>query len=565
MSQYVKGLDPQLQEHAVRCAMTIVAPNDATPVERYRDLYGTSKTSVGAPRFDKKLDWFVTGGVASNQSPQVDIKQQMVVYFRDLLRSIVYLEENPAYGVALTGQYSYTAAFYNPLAVPKESFGPAPVGPLTYSSDIFSPQVDEFLDPIYWEVFDTYLWQPHGPILYPGRTPEGVKTVWIDATTTAKAKVGFDIAGGAINGLKVVQIKAWRWDGGKLYPIHPGNNPETFMGIQIVLDAAGAGNGEMDIDASGYYAFQYVPQAYDNAAGGAAQTNMLAEFRITKMYLISSVNLGRAFAHRPADQIELEAPNILQARILGKSAWIKNTASPLNQQGMVVATQASPNEDWYENYAQNGDPYLNVSNTAIDRDYRLAEGHYSYLKPQTQHDFEWLDNFRIGIDHNITDFYFNLIGHGYVIIAMQVAANGAGDVKLQLNTAVEFTTRSRWRELEAATVSPDAWKEATLAVSGMDQFFENETHWTKIVGTLAKGATGLGSTLMLFGGPAAAVGAGLTAIGTAGQAVADYFEEKDATKSQVKAQQAMEAAKAVGPHLRAGVDYLKGRFKRRRS
>lgn len=523
------GVDfSQFPDQVKRAMYNIALPGDF-PSEAYADAYGGTEVGKSSLELDQKILWNNVGGITSVQEPQAPITENAVFLFRHPQRALVFLEQTPAYNTPITGQYSYRCVFYNPNNLPTGAYPPAGTA-LTSTEEILEAG-SEYIDPCYWiSSLANGAWQPHGEFLYPAETPDGVKLVWIDSTTGAPGAVAINFDGGAGAAGVIMEGSIERWDGGKLVPVpQAGNNPNA----NSTLDAAGLGGFNLlPGPKSGYFAFKF-----RNTSAPAVGV------RLTQVRFTSHLLLGRSYAHRHYTGFvpNMFDANISKIRVLGFNGWLQNQASELNKQGGIVMDQISGEQDWYENYASGTSIYEAVFQNAKEKNLVLETGGFCFAKPSSEDDLDWLNIGSQG--RNVfSSFSYPVVGPDYLVMAMQVAQQGAGDCHLTAKQSINFTSRAQIIDQNAPTLPAEAWEIAIKRLREINAFYNNATHWQDIVGAIGQFGTMAAPMLSAIPGVGPALGAGVGALSGIATGVAGAFDRKRKVADRaISAQQAMES------------------------
>lgn len=495
----------------VRIASMIVDPGN-NEVERFRDSYTATATACAQPTTNVRVIWngpaqFNTGNAT------LPVTEWGAFIFRDTIRYAVIYTPQPT----LTADFTYRAVMDPDSATPYvQSFG--------------GGGNQEIVDPAYMEYqASVSSWKAHGD--YMGIGTYGDKLgIWIDATAGAPMTVraSFDAPSGGVWTSGVMSILAYRYDGGVWTPAFIASGTTSVQPTALAFQMA------FTLASSGYYAFEVLNGALDGTSKPMPMT--MNAFQIE-----SNGSLGSVWSHIMVN--DLFPGNILATqaiRILGSSAWLRNIAAPLLQQGTLVACQVNANEDWYTGYASSINPalYELVSGLATEEEFKLAEGYYGFLRPSGAHDFKFQSPSTFS-GQNMCARFRLAPECDFLAIAASCNTAGGGDCTLKLDCALEYKTKNDWLELEKATVSEEDWKTAVEAVAAMKQHYKNDIHVSAILRSIGKALNLSGPVLSAFGPYGAALTPIASALGRGAIGLADGLE---ARKKRVRAIQAAEQA-----------------------
>lgn len=481
------------------CAM-ITDPKHAA-VERLRDTYSCVKTAVASPSSHFRTQWNYVGQANVNSvNMQIPRTEFGFFVFRDLLRNVVYLQQQPA----LLAIANYVARFNN---------GSTQFGPLAIGNEIA-------LRPSYFAFNNSIAtWSIHGPKLMCGEFDDKVG-FWVDALPGAAAFIDVNLTAAVVT--NPVRVYIYRFLGDSWVPYAQGAIPVAALFVDI------------NITDSGYYAVEIVNE--DTIV-----------HTLNGLYFETNQSLANAWSHNPVDQLDENIANVQAWRMLGVSGFLKNIASPLNRQGTLVASQVMGGQDWYLQFATLADGFYDaICRLAQDREFKLEKGYYGFIKPSADADMEtW--HLTPGRNNDQSFGYFPLKGSDYLAVAASCTQQGGGDTTLDIGTAIEYKTVNTWAEQRTPTLSSSDFKIALAGIATMEQHYENEIHWDKILTTIGKYATLAGPYLAAFGpyGEAAAM-----AVGVAGKAATTVGEFLETRKRQAQVAQELESVGAVAPqHL----------------
>lgn len=515
----------------------IVSPDDFAP-ERFADQYTATATATAKLKQSVSLQWNMSNidqSIGRNALPVTDVG---VFLFRNPLRHIVYSMTAPGSGIAPMW-YHYSGLFLTADAQTAQTTQIIPsncttrISPLVWQPNSTVPAGAAAFTPPTGGI----RWTPHGDWLYVGKG-QGRYGVFIDssADTPAFGSSPYTYAHGAAYQVNVFYQGATLFTAGDTFDATlfqwSGGNWDVYGSLEGVALAANGGSCTFAVDQTGYYAVEV--KANIAAQSSSNQANNLMQVATNICSQMQSV-----WAHLPLQNFTpalAAGHDITGVRMLGTSMLVRNTASELNQQGLLVALQADACEDWLSIYAQAATGSANAPGTgffnfcfsrADVKNFRLATGYFGYVKPTNEHSFDYGTNI---VQGQATSFGFPVEmsydlcpPQDYLVFAASTVNTLGGDCFLQVSDSVEYKTQDPWLERRKATTTPDEWRDSVMAVRSMNQHYENPLHLPSLLGSIFKTvgkyapvAANIASAIPVIGGAVS------TAVRGAG-ALSNYF------------------------------------------
>lgn len=416
---------------AARICARLALPEEGDPI-RYADQYTAEKTAIANPYREDKINWSTVS--ANAQIPSTDM---ILFLFRDALRHSIRYDPNAAVASA---SYTWKFATNNVIANTSQ---------LGFVNRRYP------LQPVWAEATTTY--RPHGTYLYTGRDEECDQSemgfIWIDSTAAAQATMSFVFAAdpGTLNN----GIEIWRWENGEATMVQSLNLVAATLSYLLVALPA----------VSGYY--------------GIAITTALASSLTTVGHTTSSSQ----WCHLPVKNIDLNQNDITGMRVLGAGMRWTNEAAPLNKQGNIVACASGPGESW-QTFATNGYNFIAAYPDMKSR--LLANGMYTFLKPQQEADFAMQQPFILGTSGVVESSYKLRQTSGFVVAAASCVLPAGCDTILHISSFVEYRTRNLWTPIEKTPFTTEDWIAALELFKSLEQFYDNPVHIRDILGTIGR-------------------------------------------------------------------------------
>jgi hypothetical protein len=450
-----------LKSQAAAVCASFALPSDFAPF-RMRNEYTTEETALSHV-FEEHQTFQSSGLPGANE--QLLASQHLEFIFQDLLRNRISYVRNPQ-SVAWSYQWC---------------FGRSAAAANLTTQTIFGSQ-DEYLVPSH--AVATGGFTPHGPIYF-AENDSGITGMWVDTGPAAasQVQVSFQVAPTSTTGT----VLLYRWI----------NGAWVEQGTLAITNAVNAYN----------FAISSVSAVYAIRIQGHANT-LAAQ--------VTHSGTCGCWGHFPSPYIVTNADSIESARVLGHSILIKNFTAPLYQDGDITGVQPGKSRVWTSFIG-------NISGTndcfSMVRDYAKAEntrplktGLYGFIKPTDDKDLELREPFVIvprsngtSSDTAWTFAKTPILNTAYIVVAM--ATNQANqNIVCRTDTSSEFETGNQFFNVDKPRAEPQEWRDGMEALASMQQFYENPTHWKRILSTIGSIASVGGRILSLFGPKGAAVG-----------------------------------------------------------
>lgn len=544
--------------HVARIVGMTCSPDDFEP-ERLADQYSTIKTATATPLDNFTLQWNTENQpTTALELPRTDTG---VFLFRDAIRNTVMYAVPPD---ANGRWYAYQAIY-------SEEINSQSGGPVT---TIGTNDEECITDSAFWGVMaqpptgftppgTALQWASHGNFCYSGFAKEK-RGVWIDAPQgTVNAGFQVDIPQTALTAAATDRLclTLYYWNGGVweyCSQTHVSGTAIAAAAVSARMSVAAPGPPAIAFG-SGYYAVDA------NFQTGVGETIERLELSVA-LYTESNSSFSH-HAIRDVNPYTIAGLKMSAIRILGASMLIKNVASPMFQQGSLVAVQAPGNTDWFQTYVRGdgsgalgpGSGFYNyVFSQAEEKDFRLANGYFNWLKPGGDQDYAWSNNIKMG---NIGPVYsgnipesiqFDLVTPSdYTVFSASTTSNLGGECLLKTSISMEYRTSNMLIQVSQPVSSIDDWKAARAILKTMQNHFENPSHLASILGTIlgtiGKVATVAAPILALVPGIGGILGAGATGLGMIGTGGAQVVGMIDsAVEKRTEARKlAQRAAQAV--------------------
>lgn len=473
----------------------IVSPDDFAP-ERFADQYTATPTAVAKLKQSISLQWNMSNIDQSSARNALPVTDVGVFLFRNPFRHIVYNFVSPGTSTAPVWS-GYKTLYVQPQGLNVSTTQQFPSNVTTRLNPLVSQPTSSaggsFTAPNGGVNF-----APHGPWLYPGKG-EGRYGIYVDSGPAsgfaaapytyahgAAIVVSMFYQGATYTSGDTFDANVYQWSGG---------NWVLYGSLEGVALAAIGSNCTFPIDASGYYAVEV--KANVQAVSNSNDNGNTMASAFTCYSQMQSV-----WAHLPLQNLTpalCAGHDITGIRMLGTSMLVRNTASELNQQGLLVALQADACEDWLSIYAQASTSSSNAPGTgffnfcfsrAEQKNFRLATGYFGYVKPTNEHSFDYSTNVVQGQTTEAgypVEMCFQLCPpQDYLVFAASTVNNLGGDCFLQVSDSVEYKTQDPWLERRKATTTPDEWRDSVMAVRSMNQHYENPLHLPSLLGSIFK-------------------------------------------------------------------------------
>lgn len=371
--------------------------------------------------------------VANNQIPSQDC---MGFLFGNPLRAFILFMHNP-------GGVQYRYEFNNPNG-----------GGFAFA---FPPFTQFQIVPRFASVAVSSVFQPHGPILFPGYDEAGNKYIWCDCGTGGGANsldVDLNVGPAATTGM----VTWWKWDG-ETAQLH--DSQQFVVGQKLYTSRPPVG---------GAYMFVRV---------------YTEDVTITSCQVTFVGNEG-SWSHHPVSDIQTLMNNAYGIRVNSAGVKVQNNASDMNKNGDITSVTVSKSIPWSQ--IASGTATLSTLQNYRDR---VAEtGYYGFLVPDSDEDVsEFFDDISASSfrSSTLSQFSFPLSERRpYKAIGLTVPINAGRSFTWDVTHAVEYTTNNKLVTQGVSPFSEDSVKAAVVIMSVMDSDYENPTHWTDIVAKIGK-------------------------------------------------------------------------------
>jgi hypothetical protein len=171
-------------------------------------------------------------------------------------------------------------------------------------------------------------------------------------------------------------------------------------------------------------------------------------------------------------------------RMISSYIWMKNTASNLYKQGIVHSSQMPTKIDWWDLLAD--DNLIKRSNGVEKIGYE--KGFVSYMKPGSDQDFDFLDEFDVADSGAISDSHYELITESTYLATVTTVTDATGQAgEVTLCSAVEFKTTDTTRDVMYTNTLRVDMEKAIDILRAAPFLFENETHIRDIFNAIGEG------------------------------------------------------------------------------
>jgi hypothetical protein len=324
--------------------------------------------------------------------------------------------------------------------------------------------------------------KPHGDTLF-GLEDNGMQGVWIDALATLPSLLSVFL--GTLPTTTQGSIVLWAWNNGiwKEQQRLAITNPTVLYNFTISV--------------SSYYTIQVINPSNDQVVGATAQGTCDCWGHFPSPYLLSNAN------------------SVESIRMLGHSILVKNVTAVQQKQGAIVACQPGKSRSWtsFASFDGTSDTFSVVRDYAGAANTRLLEtGLYGFIKPTDEEDVKLKEPFTIcnvnGVSGSTVWTFAGsqILNTPYVVVAAQCNTLTPQQVLIRTDQNGEYETGNQWFNVDKPRAEPQEWRDGMEALASMQQFYENPTHWKRILSTIGSVASVGGRILSLFGPKGAAVG-----------------------------------------------------------
>jgi hypothetical protein len=492
--------EQKIAREAVSLAGMFVLPGEFA-VKRVPLGWNPAPTAVARTYNYPKINW----NPQSTATPQIPVTDFFAAGFREPCRTLVYHNQTTVV------PFTYTAVF-----------DPTGTGENQAVNNQFLSFAQEAtpLKPIYFVPVNSNA--PHGAQLYcgydkkrngyffvNGSSPGNFKTS--NAGTGAPATITVTITyydqndNVVNNGNSPNQWAGTLWlytpSGPRIPTFESGTTPGEVFGSGGVGNPSGALSSNATqptitwtVNQTGYYSIDLAPTA--GPLGSNTPNTYPAGTQKAVAQISMTTTNPSVFIHLSMGQLFTNIQSVEGITLPALSWFLQNEASPLNRQGNIVVAQADAYTDWYWSYAyQQPSPYTAISQLSQMEQLLLADGLYSFLKPDDIKNFSEMDRIKKGggqLGANLVqDTTFSLINESeYWVLACSCTGQFAGDVTLMARVDTEFRTQNQWMDTIPPDMNNKSLELAMHGVSTMRQHYPNSVHRGQILknifGTLGK-------------------------------------------------------------------------------
>lgn len=449
-----------LKSTAASVTASWALPSDFAPY-RMRNEYSTEKTALFQVNEEHPGSVGTTSGVQS----QLRTDTHMEFIFQDALRNRVSYVRNPT---ALNWTYQW-------------AFGRNTAGIDQYGF-IVRAQGVETLRPSHAASGGPPNIKPHGDILF-ACTDNGVAGMWVDGIAGAASNIQVTLSANPSSTIGSIVLLTWSngiWTENSRVQIAIGTQAYNFP-----------------IGTSRYYAIQIVNNSNEQTVG------------------VVSSGTCDCWGHQPAPYLLTNANSVESIRTLGHSILVKNVTANQNKQGAIVGCQPGKSRAWtsFASFDNASDVFSVVRDYAGAANTRpLETGFYAYVKPTDEEDVKLKEPFTISNVNGVagstvwTYAESSILGVPYVVVAAQCNVSTPQDILVRTDQSGEYETGNQWFNVDRPRAEPQEWRDGMEALASMQQFYENPTHWKRILSTIGSVASVGGRILSLFGPKGAAIG-----------------------------------------------------------
>lgn len=450
-------------------AASFALPSDYAPY-RMRNEYSTEETALFKVFEEHPATVGVTGGV----NPLLRTDQHLEFIFQDPLCNRITYVRNPT---GATWQYQWVMA--------RNTDGSSnTLFPITAGSQ--EPLVPSHA------VANT-AFRPHGDILF-AKNDNGMTGMWIDSpplagnsTVTVTLSVAPPV--GPVGSIILTQWINGSWRETQTLPAVAGQLPYVF---------------NIPLATSGYFGV------------------IIRGMNATQNVGVIQAGVCDCYGHLPAPYLVPNANSIESCRILGHSILVKNITSNQNKQGAIVGIQPGKSRYWYSFASSDGasDSFSIVRDYAGASSSRVLEtGLYGFVKPTEEGDLRFREPFTItnvqGVATSTVWTFAEspILNTAYIVVAAQCNNTTPQNLLVRTDCSGEYETGNQFFNVDKPRAEPSDWRDGMEALASMQQFYENPTHWKRILQTIGSVASVGGRILSLFGPKGAAVGVPLSMAG----------------------------------------------------
>lgn len=453
---------------AAAVAASFALPSDFPPL-RMRNEYSTEETALFHV-FEEHKPWGVGGVGGTNEQLRDDTHMEMI--FQDVLRNRI----------------TYVRNTNNQTATYNWCFGrSAQTGTDNTSFTVGTGATEEAV-PTHANASNVF--RPHGDILF-AESDDLHTGMWVDTGPNVGSSLTVTVSPNptAATG-RVVFLRY---------------TDNRWIEAIIVPFAIGVGTYGLTLSAftTGIYTFRI-----ENAPN-------------TLQVSCAQVMTCGCWGHLPAPYIVLNANSLESVRTLGHSILVKNTAAPLNQQGYITGVQPGKGRFYgsFLCYDTSSDIYAPVRDYAgCSQSRPLATGLYGFIKPTEEQDVAFRTPFTVQSAAGALTPYWTqartpIMKTEFVVVVMQCTTVAGRDLLVRTDQSGEIETGNQFLMVDKPRAEPSEWRDGMEALASFQQFYENPTHWKKILSTIGSIASVGGRIISLFGPEGKAAGVPISMAG----------------------------------------------------
>lgn len=399
-----------------------------------------------------------------------------------------------------------------------------------YIQYVYNPGGDEYLYTVYapdggttWPVFarstttivpryatTSSLFQPHGPILFPGYDNAGNYYLWIDSgnTGTDAAAYGLCVTVPADPAVDNGVIEWYYWD---------GQGPQRWNYVSLSTMAAPTTYGCTPPPFGAYMFVRVTP------AASSAWTSVTVQIRCNQ----------DAYGHHPVADVQTLMTQAYGLRVNSASVKVQNDAAALYKSGKIISATVAKSRPWTSCEFNSIDDLTRFQNY---RERTADKGYYGVILPDSDADVSeyyddiCTDSLRGGA--LVQAAYPLSERRPYKVVGIQIDDQQGRSLTIDVTHTIEYLSNNKYVGQNTSAFSQESLKAAIVIASTMETDYENPTHWKEIVSTIASyipaGAKALISALRLlnYGEHASLVESRLPLIDDLSQNVVNFTNTK---------------------------------------
>lgn len=420
-----------------RILMAFALPREVAPV-RISALGSAQKSVIASPHCVFTAPW----GANNHVLPATDL---LIVMTRDPFRALILYDSNDT-----TQTYDYIAQ----MSTQQEGTVAEEQVFFENSAVTQQPGIPFCIE----AMVSANPYQPHGPVMYPGRSVKdpNQKFIWIDNGAIAS----FFCVAKNLSGSNSMQISILRWTnmGVETY--------DTAGSIVTVNDAVDYTFNDPSLPGGGYFAFT-----------GTFTTESVGDSYTVSFHVHGDTSV---FGHRIMTQFETEVETMDSLRISGVSMMYTERASELTAQGSIAVAQVNGDVDWTKYASSSG--YNALLGLEQSTPFKAKGGCYTFIKPTDQSDLSYqkyspmktVNDIQVGCSFDLDS------QSPYVVMYIRVEVAGGRDGYITFAQGIEYLSNNPFREYQMPRVRPTTFADALYALDEIPQFHCNPTHFEEI-------------------------------------------------------------------------------------